>query len=41
VDNDIEAVATALYVKVDDFLLERPELASVRSETRSIIAYDH
>jgi Transposase DDE domain len=33
VDNDIETLATALYVKVDDLLKERPELAPARPET--------
>jgi len=33
VENDIETLATALYVKVDDFLKERPDLAPARPVT--------
>jgi hypothetical protein len=33
VDNDIETLATALYVKIDDFLKERPDLAPARPKT--------
>jgi hypothetical protein len=32
VNNDIETLATALYVKIDDMLKERPDMAPVRPE---------
>jgi hypothetical protein len=32
-DNDTETLATALYVKVDDLLKDRPDLVSARPET--------
>jgi hypothetical protein len=33
VNNDIETLATALYVKIDDMLRDRPDLAPARPAT--------
>ena len=32
VNNDIETLATALYVKIDDLLKDRPDVAPVRPD---------
>ena len=34
VDNDIETLATALYVKIDDMLTDWPDLAPARPADR-------
>jgi hypothetical protein len=37
VDNDLETLATALYVKIDDMLRDRPGLAPERPATGTVL----